>query len=203
MIAQELQKFIQILEPEYKPCPEFMGNFENIRISEETRICLRTYDIIENLFFQFEDHFRIQLILQTLVSMISISVLTFFLTYCLLRNSIIHLMWEIFYLTIELWQMYYTGTWCSRVTSSSKAILSKLYSLNDSTFPPELRSKIQKLTLKLSTNPPQVSPGQYFVLDRKSLTTILASITTYIIILLQFEISDNGDPSGNDTLYFS
>ncbi|CAG7678317.1 unnamed protein product [Allacma fusca] len=203
MIARELQDFVKYLEPEYTPCGKILNHREHIRISEETRKCIQAYDIIEDLFFQFEDHFRIQLIFHTLVSMISISVLIFFLIFFILHSKFSNLIWVGFYLTIELWQMYYTGTWCSRVTSSSKSVLSKLYSLNDSTFHPELRSKIQKLILKLSTNPPKISPGQFFILDRNSLTTILASITTYIIILLQFEVSDNGKPSANGTISFS
>ncbi|CAG7671474.1 unnamed protein product [Allacma fusca] len=96
--------------------------------------------------------------------------------------------------------MYYAATWGSRLTLAAKAVVSKVYRLNDCTFPPELKLKIQMLALKLSTNPPQVSPGHYFILDRNSLTAVLACITTYIIILLQFQVSDYGKPSGNDTI---
>ncbi|CAG7719410.1 unnamed protein product [Allacma fusca] len=53
-----------------------------------------------------------------------------------------------------------------------------------------MQSKIQMLAQKISNERPTISQWQFVTLDRHMLKTIVTSMTTYLIILIQFQISD-------------
>ncbi|CAG7716038.1 unnamed protein product [Allacma fusca] len=68
--------------------------------------------------------------------------------------------------------------------------MSSLCRLDVAKLPEDLQKNVLMMTLRLTSNPPTISPGNYFNVDRSLLTSIVCSLTTYLIILVQFRDSE-------------
>ncbi|CAG7820142.1 unnamed protein product, partial [Allacma fusca] len=171
MIGDELQSIIELDNSEETDQLISMKTPESSEIVQKTKICLEAYGIIDGLVKEFNRYFGPELVSHTLLSMLLISVLSFFEIFYSIQGNVAYAMWVFFYMVMDLWQMYYIAKWCTSMTLSAKTVLSKLYDLDFSGFPASLRCKIKMLALKLSTDPPQICPGHYFTLNKMSVTT--------------------------------
>ncbi|CAG7716867.1 unnamed protein product [Allacma fusca] len=91
---------------------------------------------------------------------------------------------------VYIWQIYYIAVLCSQLDQEVKGIQFFLHRIELRGLPMYLQTKIGILVVRLATDPLAISPWQFFRLDRRLLTTMFASMTTYLIILIQFQISD-------------
>ncbi|CAG7716076.1 unnamed protein product [Allacma fusca] len=198
IIKTELENVVKKIDglPPRKPTGED-SNIIEILIGS----CLQAYNVLEDIIKDFDRHFTLELILIVLFSVLITSLQIFFVIFYFFIGKYINALWIGLYAMICTYQIYYLTSHCSSLDGAIKAVLDKLYCIDSDKISKHLFMKVSTMTLKLSTNAPTISPGQFFKVDRHLITSILAAITTYIVILIQFEAGDgsNGGTAWNDS----
>nr|QHN69215.1 gustatory receptor 9 [Sirex nitobei] len=86
---------------------------------------------------------------------------------------------------------------CYTVSEESKktaSIVSKLLSLD---WEPEVRKQLKMFSLQLLHRPFELSACGHFSLNRSLITSIAGAVTTYLVILIQFQKGDETVQAGN------
>ncbi|CAG7731347.1 unnamed protein product [Allacma fusca] len=86
--------------------------------------------------------------------------------------------------------LFHFGTASAKLINNAKKLGLSLEDVPLQHVALELRQKILLLSIRFSNNPPSISPGNFFVLDRPLLTVVLGAVTTYLIVLVQFRGPD-------------
>ncbi|CAG7826508.1 unnamed protein product [Allacma fusca] len=87
-------------------------------------------------------------------------------------------------------QMYHLLTESGKIKTTANQVLFSLCRLDVAKLPEDLHKNVLMMALRLTSNPPTISPGNYVNADRSLLTSIVCSLTTYMIILVEFRDSE-------------
>ncbi|CAG7823859.1 unnamed protein product [Allacma fusca] len=177
---------------------EYPGRDEADRVRAITD-CIDAYYIVEDLVSECNCHFAFEMSWQILFSFIFVCARAFCSIFLLLILSVPSVLYMTCNVSIYLWKVYSLANNCSAIDIAVKRITMQLHFIDLESVPTWLQTKINLLALKISTERPKVSPGQFFTLNRRLLTSIVASMTTYLIILIQFQVADRGTPVCNCT----
>ncbi|XP_053670857.1 uncharacterized protein LOC128721158 [Anopheles nili] len=89
---------------------------------------------------------------------------------------------------IEFWSLFTSG---EHVRLKWKKVINFLFFMKSKSTDDEFRSKVDDLISFMVTNPLEFSAYGLFPIDLSVLTGIASSITTYLIVLIQFKISED------------
>ncbi|CAG7822805.1 unnamed protein product [Allacma fusca] len=174
--------------------------FERKEIIQDIGDCLEAYYLIEDLLEEFMSHFGHEIISLFIFSFVIVSARAFISIFVFASSSISSSLYAATKTSVYAWQMYSFASNCTNVDSACKKILHLLHRMDFAYLPYPLQAKVNMLAIKLASNPPGISPGEFFKVDRHLLLALLASMSSYMIILIQFQVSDYGNQTCNCTL---
>ncbi|EDS26201.1 conserved hypothetical protein [Culex quinquefasciatus] len=96
---------------------------------------------------------------------------------------------------VEFWSLFTSG---ENVRGEWKKVINYLYFMKSKSNEEEFRSKADDLISFMTANPLEFNAYGLFPIDLSVISGIASSITTYLIVLIQFKISEdqaNGDDS--------
>ncbi|CAG7819164.1 unnamed protein product [Allacma fusca] len=176
------------------PRPIFNSSCKLEHITELLEQCLKAYLIVEELVLSFNRHFDTELFLTFVTSFCMIFARTFLVFYVALKYSPTELIFAVGKTIVYIWQIYHVASSCSQLDQQVKEIQYFLHRIELKGLPTYMLTKIDMLALRLTTHPLTISPWQFFKLDRRLITTMFASMTTYLVILIQFQVGDKNMP---------
>ncbi|CAG7709981.1 unnamed protein product [Allacma fusca] len=179
---------------ELGPKTIFKKQFNMEQTIERLEQILKAYFITEELVTKFSRHFETELFITFVSSFLIIFARAFFIVYYILKSSPTDALYMTGTAVVYVWQIYHVATLCSQLDEQVKRILVFLHRVDVKALPIYLHTKIDMLAVRLAGEPLTISPRQCFKLDRKLLITMLASVATYLIILIQFQTADERGP---------
>ncbi|CAG7733653.1 unnamed protein product [Allacma fusca] len=156
--------------------------------------CVKSYYVLEELISEYHEIFSTVIITEILLSAVILLASVFFSIQWVIVGHFSLVATVLPCSLLNAFKIFLMGKEASGMTSACQSIANQLVfscgGEGKQYFDSELISKGKLLISTIQTNPVSIDPGNYFRLDGRLVTSILSTLTMYLIIMVQFRQAD-------------